>query len=214
MQALVLLAHADDETLGCGGTILKLAQRGWEVRIVIVSNGLLDVRGKVEDNRPGAAAACDILGVGAPIFLGFRDQRFEEAAIADIANAVADLGLQPDVIFTHVDTDLNFDHRIVCDVAKIVGRPKTRPISILACEIPSTSFWNGLPFPANYYVDITNELDTKIEAFANYKNELQDYPHPWSREGLRLLAQYHGMQCGFQYAEGFRLIRGYEQRLP
>jgi len=95
----------------------------------------------------------------------------------------------------------------------IVGRPKNKPISILASEIPSTSFWNAKQFPANYYVDITNEIDTKIEAFSQYKNELQEYPHPWSRKGLKLLAEYHGMQSGYKYAEAFQLIRGYENLL-
>jgi hypothetical protein len=63
-------------------------------------------------------------------------------------------------------------------------------------DIPNASFWNGHIFPANYYVDISQEIETKIEAFAAYRNELQSFPHPCSREGLRLLSKYHGMQCG------------------
>ena len=111
------------------------------------------------------------------------------------------------------DMDLNKDHRLTCEVAKIIGRPKIKPISILGCEIPSTSFWNGRIFPANYYVDISNHINLKIEAFSKYHNEIQEYPHPWSKKGLKLLAEYHGMQSGFQYAEAFNIIRGYEDRL-
>jgi hypothetical protein len=44
--------------------------------------------------------------------------------------------------------------------------------------------------------------------------ELQDYPHPWSKKGLKLLAEYHGMQSGFRFAEAFSVIRAYEGRLP
>lgn len=214
MEALILVAHADDETLGAGGTIQKLVKRGWAVNVVFVSSGVLGTRGKVDDNRPGAFAACKLLGVGEPKFLGFTDQKFDQSPIADIANAVFSLALQPDLIISHTEADLNLDHRIVSQVAKIVGRPKKKPVSILACEVPNTSFWNGGAFPANFYVDITEEIDAKLEAFAKYENELQPFPHPWSTKGLRLLAEYHGMQCGFPFAEAFEIIRAYEGRLP
>jgi LmbE family N-acetylglucosaminyl deacetylase len=214
VDALVLVAHADDETLGAGGTIQKLIRGGWKVNVVLLSDGLLETRAKGIDNRPSAIAACRHLGVGEPQFCGFADQKFDEVPIADLANSVFSLGHQPDLIITNAETDLNLDHRITCQVAKIVGRPKKKPVSILACEIPNTSFWNGQPFPANFYVDITQEIDRKIAAFAKYENEIQPFPHPWSEKGLRLLAEYHGMQSGFRYAEAFSIIRAYEGRLP
>ncbi len=213
-QALVLVAHADDETLGCGGTIRKLRSSGWKVEVVILSDGVVSAREGRQDNRAHAAAACALLGIEPPRFLGFADQRFDEVAMADLANAVAALGLEPDLIFTHVETDLNGDHRLTCEVAKIIGRPLARPVSILGCEIPSTTFWNGVPFPANYFVDISSTIDAKIEAFACYTHEIRSGSHPWSREGLRLLAEYHGLQCGFRHAEAFSVIRGYEGLMP
>ena len=211
--ALVLIAHADDETLGAGGTILKLIEKGWLVNVVALSDGKLTVRGKKQDNSKDFKKVCKFLGVKKCSLLQFKDQKFDTVAISDLANAVANLKLQPDLIITHHQEDLNKDHRITCEVAKIIGRPKTKPISILGCEIPGTSFWNGKAFQGNYYVDITNHIDLKIEAFTKYHNEIQDYPHPWSKKGLKLLAEYHGMQSGFKYAEAFNLIRGYEDKL-
>lgn len=213
MEALILVAHADDETLGSGGTIPKLVKKGWRVNVVALTDGTLEVRGVIEDNRAGFNSACKMLGVHEWILLGFKDQKFDEVPMADLANSVAKLQFKPDLIITHVDTDLNMDHRLTCEVAKIIGRPKTKPVSILGSEIPNTSFWNGKAFPANYYVDISDEIDLKIEAFAQYTNELQEYPHPWSRKSLKLLAEYHGMQSGFQFAEAFSVIRAYEGRL-
>jgi LmbE family N-acetylglucosaminyl deacetylase len=149
MEVLILIAHADDETLGAGGTIPKLVQKGWNVNVIALSDGVLDVRGTIEDNRAGFKAACATLGVQECRLLGFKDQKFDEVPIADLANAVATLGLKPDIIITHVETDLNMDHRLTCQVAKIVGRPKVKPVSILGCEIPNTSFWNAKVFTAN-----------------------------------------------------------------
>jgi LmbE family N-acetylglucosaminyl deacetylase len=211
---LVLVAHADDETLGAGGTLSKLRQEGWDVQVVVLADGVVTVRGSKQDNRPGAVAAAAILGIDAPRFMGFPDQRFDTVAMADLAGSVAALGLEPDLVITHAPTDLNKDHRLACDVAKIIARPRRKPVSILGCEIPNTTFWNAESFAANYYVDVSSTIGRKVQAFEKYTHEIQPYPHPWSSEGLRLLAQYHGMQCGFPMAEAFVLMRGYEGRLP
>jgi LmbE family N-acetylglucosaminyl deacetylase len=207
-KALVLVAHADDETLGAGGLIQKLVKKNWDISIVILSDGILTVRGEVQNNSDDARKACKILGVKEPKFLGYKDQKFDTYSIADMANSVISLNLDPDLIITHVETDLNLDHRLVLDIAKIIGRPKKKPISILGCEIPNTSMWNAKPFPANYFVDITNELKIKINAFSKYKNEIMPYPHPWSKKALEVLAEYHGIHAGYKFAEAFQVIRG------
>jgi N-acetylglucosamine malate deacetylase 1 len=213
---MVLVAHADDETLGCGGTVQRMLAAGWSIDTVIVADGVVRARGAEENNAQHTAGACAVLGLpGTPTFLGFPDQRFDTVALADIANAVSALQLEPDLILTHVNTDLNGDHRVVNEVARIVGRPRARPVSILGCEIPNTSFWGGAPFPANYFVGFSEaELRRKIEAFSCYVNELRPFPHPWSPEALRLLAGYHGMQCGCEFAEAFQVIRGFAGLMP
>ena len=125
-EALVLVAHADDESLGAGGLIQKLVKTNWNVSIAILSDGILTVRGKVQNNNDDARKACKILGVKEPKFLGYKDQKFDTYAIAEMANSVITLNLDPDLIITHVETDLNLDHRIVLDIAKIIGRPKKK----------------------------------------------------------------------------------------
>ena len=120
--ALILIAHADDETLGAGGTILKLIEKGWLVNVVALSDGKLTVRGKKQDNSKDFKKACKFLGVKKYSLLQFKDQKFDRVAISDLANAVANLKLQPDLIITHHQEDLNKDHRITCEVAKIIVR--------------------------------------------------------------------------------------------
>ena len=129
-KALVLVAHADDESLGVGGLIQKLVKAKWNVSVVFVSDGILTVRGKIQNNKDDAERACKILGVKKPKFLGYQDQKFDTYPIADMANSIMKLNLDPDLIITHVETDLNLDHRIVLELAKIIGRPKSKPISI------------------------------------------------------------------------------------
>ncbi len=213
--ALVLVAHADDETLGAGGAIQHMTATGWDVQVVIMSDGIVRARGFDQDNRSAALEACSVLGIGEPSFVGIADQRFDAVPMADLANEVLQLGLDPDLIISHVDTDLNRDHRLTLEVARIIGRPKRKPIAILGCEVPATSEWNNAVFPVNYYVPITeHQLSRKIEAFAQYSNEIQPYPHPWSPEGLRLVAQNHGLHAGCGFAEAFQVMRGYPGCLP
>lgn len=213
-QALVLMAHADDETLGCGGSISKLAACGWDIRVVILSTGVVTTRDAVnQDNREHAMQACSVLGVTKPVFMRFEDQKFDTYPVAELCNEVLTLGIEPDLIFSHVGTDLNSDHRIVSEIAKIIGRPRVKPVTILGCEIPVTSFWNAQAFHGDLFVDISGTLDQKIEAFSQYVNEIKDPPNPWSEDGLRLLAQYHGMQAGLPAAEAFVIYRAYGEHL-
>ena len=211
--ALIVAAHADDETLGCGGTIQLLINQGWSVHVVILSDGLR-YQGNGNNNIQGAREACKVLGVENLNILNFPDQKFDTIAIAEISKKVSDLNINPDLIFCNDYLDLNYDHRITCEVAKIIGRPLKKPVSILSMEIPNTAFWNGRDFEGNFYVDISDYIYKKIEAFKCYKNEIKDYPHPWSEKGLFQLAQFRGMQCGLDFAESFKIIRAYPNCLP
>ena len=49
-------------------------------------------------------------------------------------------------------------YKSISEVAKIIGRPREKPVSIIGCEIPNTSSWNAIPFHANYYVDISSTI--------------------------------------------------------
>lgn len=208
MQVLLLLAHADDETLGAGGAVQRFLAEGHEVQLLIVSDGVVAMREGGGDNRDALGSACGLLGISDWTCLDFPDQRFETFPVAEMANRVSQQMKPADLIITHADTDLNQDHRIVSEVAKIVGRPRGRATSILACEIPAVSRWNGKSFSPNFYLSLTEaQLETKIKAFQHYQNEIRHFPDPYSEEGLRNLARFRGQESGAQAAEAFRVIR-------
>ncbi len=213
MQVLILLAHADDETLGTGGTIQQLIQQGHQVQLAIASEGIVKLRDEASDNRASLAKACQQLGISNWVTLGLPDQQFERIPVADICRlAQPKLSIDPDLIISHSQKDLNRDHRIIAEVAHILGRPRTKPISLLACEIPSVTIWHGNPFHPQFYVGLTTtQLEKKLEAFAAYKHEIRAFPDPYSLKGLRILAQNRGMESGFEAAEAFEVIRWYPQ---
>lgn len=214
-SAVVLLAHADDESLGCGGTIAHLAATGWDVQIVLLTDGLVTARGgEVLDNRASCAEACARLGVPPAILLGYPDQQLERSTATDLSNAVFALELEPDLIITHSDADLNADHRITAEVARIVGRPTARPTSILACEVAADAFWNGRRFRADYFVDVADTLDAKIEAYTCYEREVAIAPLARRADAIRALAVHHGVQTGLRAAEAFEVVRAVAGFLP
>jgi LmbE family N-acetylglucosaminyl deacetylase len=209
MNVLLLLAHADDEALGTGGIVQHLVAGDHDIQLLIVSDGVVGMRSNGEgDNRRALRASCEILGIDNWSCLDFPDQRFDTHPVAEIANWVQDEMELPDLIVTHASSDLNRDHRITAEVAKIIGRPRGRPVSILACEIPMVSPWNGRPFDPNFFVELTEEqLKKKIAAFTSYENEIREFPDPYSEEGLRNLARFRGQQSGHRAAEAFRVVR-------
>lgn len=207
MNILFLYAHADDEALGAGGTIPKWIGKGHAVQLITLSDGLIAKRKGGGDNRAAFAAACKILGIADHRLLGFPDQAFETVPVADLVNAVAEVASPFDLVVTHDAGDLNRDHRIVAEVARVLARPRGRRVGILASEIPFSSAWNGNTFHPNFFVDIGAELDTKLQAFAAYPGEIRNDGDPFSTEGLEALARFRGMESGCKYAEAFKVIR-------
>ena len=94
MKALILVAHADDETLGCGGLIQILIKKDWHVSLVVLSDGIF-LRDEIQNNCDALKAACHILGVSDFRQIGLKDQRFDQVPLADLTDSVARLGLKP-----------------------------------------------------------------------------------------------------------------------
>jgi len=210
IKILIVAAHADDEVLGVGGFISNLDKKKHEIKVVFLTNGLITDRGKKEiSNKKDAYKACKILGIKDVIFLNYRDQRLDTVPISEIANKIDNLKLDPDIIFTHNGDDLNKDHSITFEAVKIISRPKKQKISLICFEIPMNNSWNFKLFKPNYYVDISKSLKIKMKALKAYKHENKKLPNPVSLEGIKILAQYRGLESGLKYAEGFEIKRLY-----
>jgi LmbE family N-acetylglucosaminyl deacetylase len=213
LNVLVLVAHADDEALGPGGLIKKLSKNKVKIKLVVLSDGKITVRNKLIDNSKHLKLSAKTLGIKDINLLGFKDQKFDSYPIADIANSVINLNFKPDIIITHSKSELNRDHRIALEAAKIVSRPHKKKCSIISFDIPNNSFNYSKNFKPNFFVDISKEIKDKISAFKKYKNEIQKYPHPYSVGSLELIAKYYGFLSGYKYAEVYEIVKLYEDHL-
>lgn len=223
MKTMVIAAHPDDEILGCGGTIAKMTGEGREVYISIMGEGITsryDNRARAnqdEINRLKIASlrAAEIVGVKKVIFHGLPDNRFDTVPFLDIVKLIeADIAeLKPQVIFTQHGGDLNIDHGITFKATITATRPVCScPVKHLyAYEVPSSTEWSFQqiypPFKPNLFVDISDTIESKIQAMKEYQDEVQAFPHPRSPESLRAISKRWGSAVSVENAEAFEIIR-------
>lgn len=219
---LILAAHPDDEVLGCGGTIAKLAKQGAVIHVAFLADGVSSRSGdcaaqsaELSSRRMAAQKACDILGVKSVSFDDFPDNRMDTVALLDIIKPIEALvaKFQVDMVFTHHAGDVNVDHRRIHEAVSAACRPQPgHPVrTLLSFEVPSSTEWQlpgSLPaFVPNWFVDISEFLECKLAALDAYAAELRPWPHPRSRQGIEHLARWRGATIGADAAEAFMLGR-------
>lgn len=218
---LVVVAHPDDEVLGAGGTLARLAADGREVHIVFLADGV-GARGSdkaAAERRVGAARlAASRLGAQEPQFLGFPDNRLDQPDLLDITQAIERViaAIGPVTIYTHHAGDLNIDH-VICHRAVLTAcrpLPGFKVRRIYAMEVPSSTEWAS-PAPNNAFVptrfvDISAVQEIKRRALEAYSEEMRPFPHPRSFEAIDVLAKWRGATAGLAAAEAFMILREVE----
>jgi LmbE family N-acetylglucosaminyl deacetylase len=218
MSILIVVAHPDDEVLGCGGTAAKFAAAGKDVRSCILS-GEADARlhrPELVDLQKHLNQAQEVLGLGAPITASFPNIQLNTVPhlelVQFIESAIEDSGA--DTVFTHHPSDINDDHRhtsMACQAAVRLfqRRDGIKPLKgLYFMEILSSTDWTFPAtdtFRADAFVELGEEyLNKKIEALATYEGVMRPFPHPRSPEVMRGHAAYRGGQAGMFYAEAFQ----------
>ena len=213
MRIVVIAPHNDDEIIGVGGTMAKLAKQGNEVVVCEVTAG--DLNNELTQRQKKEAIASHVLLNAKTHFMdlpvvGLKEMKTTELNAEFQAHL---LELSPDIVFLPHKGDMHIDHRMTTEAAMVALRPVTFPNlrAIYAYETLSETDWN-LPTPDNafipsLFVDITDEIDIKLEAMKCHASQLREYPHPRSLEALRALAMHRGSTVCKRYAEAFMVIR-------
>jgi LmbE family N-acetylglucosaminyl deacetylase len=221
-SALVVAAHPDDEVLGCGGTIARLAQAGDTVHVAILGEGITSRHAsraeadasELAELRETSRRAADRLGVAELYHYDLPDNRFDSVALLDVVKIVEELieRIRPRTVFTHHPGDVNVDHEVLHRAVLAATRPmEGTPVrEVLAFEVPSSTEWafgQLATFRPCVFYDVTATLDAKLEAMQLYEGESRVSPHPRSPESLEALARQRGTAVGVQAAEAFELVR-------
>lgn len=215
---LIVAAHADDEALGCGGTIARHVAEGDAVHAVFMADGVNSrtntAIGDLERRMAAARQAHEILGLQHVEYLGLPDNCMDSLPLLNIVKALESViqSIAPQVIYTHHDGDLNIDHRITHNAVMTACRPLPGSTvqEIFSFEVLSSTEWSTPyqePFLPNMFVDISDYLDKKLRALQAYQLEMRTRPHSRSIEHAEYLARHRGHSVGVGAAEAFMAIR-------
>lgn len=219
MRVLAISAHPDDETLGCGGTLLTHSSRGDEVSWLIVTKAA-DARWSPEVVRAKEKevdAVAREFGVARLFWPGLPSTRLADGMLNDVVAAVREAveAIRPEIVYVVHHGDVNTDHQVVntatCIVLKAFHMRSLGVRRLLAFECLSST--EAAPpnaaraFLPNVFRDITQVIDKKIELMGLYGTESQPEPMPRAPSSIRALARYRGAAVGVPYAEAFMLVR-------
>lgn len=217
-KVLVVAPHPDDETLGCGGTLLRHKAQGDEVSWLIITdlseeNGFSP--GKVSLRKKEIENVGCLFGFSIIHNLKLPTTRLDRIPMAELIESISNVfqEVQPEVVYLPYPGDVHTDHKIVFDgVASCTKWFRYCFIKrVLAYETLSETDFGINPdskgFKPNVFVDIAPYLEMKLEIMKVYASELGSFPFPRSEESIRALAALRGVAAGCPAAEAFMLLK-------
>jgi len=215
---LVVAPHPDDETLGCGATLLRLASEGHVIHWLIMTcmqpeQGFTQERIAARQNEieqvRNAYNFAEVYRINFPTTL------LDTVPVGDLVRSVSNAiqNCQANTVFVPYRNDVHSDHAATFD-ATIACCKTFRHLtvrSVYAYETLSETEFGLRPddpgFRPNLFIDISTWIDRKIEILEMFAGELGEFPFPRSIECVRAQALLRGSQSGVRAAEAFMILK-------
>ena len=217
-KILVVAPHADDESLGCGGTILKHIANGDEVYWLLVTgmsieSGFTELQ--IETRRMEITKVIESYKITETFQLMLPPARLDTLALGDVVSAIADVvkNVQPEVIYTVYRNDAHSDHEVVFDAVMSATKSFRYPFikRVLAYDTISETDFSMKPedpgFKPNLFVNIEKYLEEKLNILNIFESEMGVFPFPRSPKAICSLAYLRGVQSNCGAAEAFMLLK-------
>ena len=223
MRMLIVAPHPDDELLGCGGTLLRRASEGCNVGWLLLT-AITKERGWSDQRISQRADEIQQVRKGLRIephhfySLNFPTAELDQISmtklVGEMSNVFSDF--EPREVLLPHPGDVHSDHRVAfeaaCACTKWFRYPSVK--RVMTYETPSETEFGLNPveksFRPNLFVNISEQLDLKLNLLSIYKSELGQHPFPRSLESVRALAVLRGAQMGAEAAEAFQILREFE----
>ncbi len=224
MNILAIGCHPDDIEINCVGTLIKCVKRGDTVTVCHVCNGNMghevimpDELRKIrieEARRAGAMAGIKVVTCDIGDLDVYNQSKEQRDLVIDVIREA-----DPDLIITHAPNDYMLDHvavsKLVFDASFAASVPhyKTK-VDKTAKVVPLYYMDNltGVDFIPTEYVDITEEIDLKLEMLECHESQLKwmrDHDNIDFADMVKTCAKYRGYQCNAAYAEAFTQCLAY-----
>ena len=218
MNIAVISTHTDDETLGCGGTLLKSKSNGDNLYWIIATR-IYDNHGyskdKIKERDKEIESVSKKYGFSGVFELGVPTTKLDSIPLGELVKKMSLIfdEVKPQFIILPFRGDVHSDHRVMFDAGFSCTksfRYKSIKRVLMMETLSETEFAPALEqcaFIPNYYVDINKFLDKKIEIMKTYKSEIRRHPFPRSEKNIRALASFRGASVGCKAAEAFVLLK-------
>lgn len=215
---LVIAPHADDESLGCGGTLLRHRAEGDYIHWLLVT-GMSESCGfsteRIQSRQEEIHKVSKRYGFESVTQLGLPPAALETLSMGKIIGGVSKTiqSVEPDIVYVPYRNDAHSDHELVFDAAMSATKSFRYPFiqRVLAYETISETDFGLKPedggFRPNVFIDITQYLEDKLSILDIYESEMGLFPFPRSRKALEALATLRGVQSNAHAAEAFMLIK-------
>jgi bacillithiol biosynthesis deacetylase BshB1 len=215
IDIVAIAAHCDDVEQTCGGTLIRMAERGYRTAVIDLTAGEMGTRGSVEQRAAEARAAAAKMLLSERHNLHLPDARLENTLAARLKVAEKIRELRPRVVILpywearHPDhyrcTELGYEGCFLAGLRKLelAGEPH-RPRKILYASLYAD-------VKPSFIVDISAQFERRLEALLCYRSQYQTqqtaaelFPGEEAfAERVRATARRYGMLIDTQYGEPF-----------
>ncbi len=215
---IIVSAHPDDETLGLGGTIFKHVKNNDNLYWLITTS-IFEREGYskefVDQRKNEIRKVSKIVGFKKVFLLNYPTSKLSSSSVNKMIPKISEIfnEVKPEVIYCVNRSDAHSDHKFTFNAinacTKSFRYPFIKKVLLYEC-ISETEFSPSIPekyFQPNYFVDVTEFLEKKLELIKVYSSELGDHPFPRSLKNIKSLAIFRGATVGVKYAEAFQLIK-------
>lgn len=213
-KILVVAVHPDDETLGCGGTLLKHKSNGDEIHWLIATT--VDKSHHYYNKREiEIEEVSELYNFDSVHNLRLKTMQVDEYSMSELIGKISKVvkEIKPNIIYLPFKGDVHSDHRKIFEAAYSCTKSFRYPFIKKIYMIETLSETEFAPstkedsFIPNVFIDIKEFFEKKINIMKVYKSEFDEHPFPRSIKNLEALARLRGATCGCEYAESFVLLK-------
>ena len=213
-KVLIIAVHPDDETLGCGGTLLKHKANGDKINWLICTN-MNKKHSYYKTRQKEIEKVSKMYNFDSVHNLKLKTMRVDEYSISELISKISKVinEIKPNIIYLPFKGDVHSDHRKIFEASYSCTKSFRYPFIKKIYMIETLSETEFAPstkedsFIPNIFVDITEFMDKKIEIIKVFKSEIAKHPFPRSVRNIKALATFRGATCGVKYAESFMLLK-------
>ena len=213
-KVLTIAVHPDDETLGCGGTLLKHKVNSDEIHWLICTT-INKSHSYYETREEEIEKVTELYGFNSVHNLRLKTMQVDEYSMSELVGQISKVinEVKPNIIYLPFKGDVHSDHRKIFEAAYSCTKSFRYPFIKRIYMIETLSETEFAPstkedsFIPNSFVDISPFMDKKIEIMKIFKSEIAEHPFPRSVKNLKALGTLRGATCGCEYAESFVLLK-------